>query len=602
MPGPYYFAYAADGEPFDEAIHNREDEAVLSLTLTHNEGDFAGLTVTVLNPAPQGLLAPGREQWAWVSWDDGSAIVPLFYGRLVAVPEQIDGETVRLLFSAKPTDYDEIKKAHADTLRVLPYWDTVWLMGDLSDDDSVLNAYGARWHIDRTTLALTTSDELTGEDGTLSFGEADHTYDAFELSYTNPPLSQIELEGTLTWSQTGAGTIDLTGDIFKAFSAQKTIYTYTAHGIITTLTGDGLAQSWPKGGTSLGGGWTVSNDTFIGDASGAFTRYQYTVKYRGLRSDFATRTELLSQYYFNGYQDYEITYDVAAFQQQTRFDWAADKKRTEIFRCTLVADIQPLLAEPENQENISKISISASNTVTEPDAGGVMPIGDKRRKSYLNTDRGAYSVDYLLLLARAELRRRTRAVEVRCRVKWQRGIAASLRKSAQIVDRRLPGGEAVGKIVAYELSAAGTGEFHADITIGCAIGRGGTVTAAAGETTYVDLGFVDAGYQQTTGAEVTVPTGDIVYQSLDAFPVDDDGIDLLTLDERTAVESLVVTNGLGTQVTTVTNADDPANAIRTAPTQVCVQLRPVADLEFETIYQPLVQQIPLPRTIDLEAA
>ena len=64
---------------------------------------------------------------------------------------------------------------------MLPYYDPIWITGDRDDPDAVLNGYGAQWHIDRATLELTHSDELDGEDGTLTIGEADHTYDDFSV-------------------------------------------------------------------------------------------------------------------------------------------------------------------------------------------------------------------------------------------------------------------------------------------------------------------------------------------------------------------------------------------------------------------------------------
>ena len=529
MPGSFYFCYIAAPEPFDPLVHAVEDEQIVALTISQDEGDFASLQITVRNPG--GLLAPGRLSWCWLSWDDGGEVLPLFCGRIVAVPEKIDGETVRLLFMAKPPNFDSIKSDYADTLKVLPYWDSVWFLGDLTDADAVFDAYGAQLHIDRVTLELTHSDECEGEDGELLIGEADHTYDNFDVSYTDPPLSQVDIEATLTWEQTGAGTIDLTKRITQEFKDQKTIYAYVDSytGLITTLTGDGLMNSWPKGGTTFGGGWSVSNDTSIGDASGSFTRYELTRKYRGVRGSYPEGDEdrSVSAYYFRSHQDYEVTYDVYAFEQHTLFDWEAEKKRTETIKLSMVADIQDVLAEPEDEANIEKITVSADATVTEPDDDGAMPIGDKRRKAYLPTDRGNDSVQHLLLLGRARLRRSARAVEIRVRVPWEIGIGASLRMNARVTDRRLPGGEASGKIIGYELSAAGTGEFYAELTIGCSVGRGGGVLAAPGAPTWVNDGYVYGGYQIAAGAGVTVLTGDIVYQTLDDFTVDDDGVDLL---------------------------------------------------------------------------
>jgi hypothetical protein len=607
---------------FDPLIHAVEDEAITELQITQSEGGFASLNMTVINPGT-GLLAPGRVQWCWLSWDDGAEIVPLFCGRLVAVPESIDGEAVRLLFAAKPPDYDELKAGYADGLKVLPYYDPIWIAAGADDPDAVLNGYGAQWHIARDTLELTHSDELVGEDGTLTIGEADHTYDSFNASYSQPPLSRIDLEGTLAWRQTGHGTIDVTWDVYNAAVTHKSVYrtkgligpygrpAFAASlksGVISSLTGEGLKSDWPKPGTDFGGGWTVNNATGAFEAPKGFKRYSYRVVYRQLSEDSVAelnkvqtggpRSFMLPSWW-GGYSDYEVLFPVSAIEEFTLFDWAADRGRVEVLRCSLQADIQALLAEPGNAENIAAISINAQDSVTDPLLG--MAIGDTRRASYLNTDRGAMSVQYLLLLGRAELRRRARAIEVQCRVPWATGIAATLRMNAHVVDRRLPSGEAIGKITSYAFAASGDGLHYADLTIGCAIGHGTSVTAAAGAPEYVELGYVDAGYQAMTGAEAMLPTGDLVYQSLDDFEIDDDGVNLMMFDRGQALQSVTITGGMDDQITVVNATSDPVDALSHYPTRLCFQLTPVAGMDFETLFTPAIQPLPIPTQINLEA-
>ncbi len=609
MPGPFYFAWLLTPADFDPVAHAVEDEAITELVISQQEGDFASLQITVINPF-LGLLAPSRQQWCWLSWDDGSDIVPLFFGRLTGVPESVDGETVRLLFTARPIGYEATKKDLADTLKVLPYYDEVWITGDTEDADNVLEAYGARWHIDRCTHELSISDELIGEDGTLSFGEADHLYDGLSLSYSGPPLSQVEIDATLAWTQGGSGTIDLTERIYNEFQKHNSlIVAHPSSGIITTMTGEGLASDWPEGSTSLDGGWTVNDATYCEELSDKlYTRYDYHVTYQAYTAGtnelvdkvVAEEPDNISNSWFRTDDWWYVDFIVYQLKQLTKFDWKADRSRTEKLQCTVYADIQPLLAEILD-ENIGKISVNASDTVTEPDANGNVPIDDVRRKSYLDTDRGRSSVEYLMLLARAQLRRGARAVEVECRVPWASGIGATLRMNAEIADYRLPGGIASGKITAYEMNAPGSGEHTVTITIGCAIGHGGTVAGQAGDPTWVADGYVSTGYQQMSGAMLTAPSGDIVYQTLTDFAIDDDGVDLLTLDEYTAVTSLEVKNGIKEQLK-VSDAWNPLDAMTDLATQVCVQLVPLTDQEFETVFTPTVEHMPVPRTIDLEAA
>jgi len=597
--------------PFDPLLHAVEDEGIAELTITQQEGEFASLQITIRNPF-QGLLAGGRMQWCWLSWHDGAALVPLFCGRLTGVPKSIAGETVQLTFTARPIGYETLRDDLAAELKVLPYWDVVWITGDTEDADNVLEAYGARWHIDRRSLDVTVSDEVEGEDGTLTFGESDHVYDALTISYTGTPLSQIDIDAELSWTQGGAGTIDVTERIYNAFLEHSYfVVAQPKSGIIQSMTGEGLASDWPEGGASLDGGWTVNDGTYCEELTDwLYTRYDYHVVYEAYTTGsdpladavWQEQKDNLANGWFRSQDWWFVDFPIFYLQQKTKFDWKADRGRIETLKCTVVADIQPLIEEAGLDANIGKIAPKATDTVTEPDAvSGDMPIGDVGRASYLNTDRGQSSVEYLLLLARAQLRRGARVVEVECNVPWAAGVGVSLRHNARVVDYRLPGGEATGKITAYEMTASGSGNHSVTITIGCTIGHGGTVAEQAGDPSWVDDGYLDAGYQKMAGATSLAPTGDIAYQTLDDFEVDDDGVNLLSLDASTAVESLVVKNGIKEQAAVI-DAADPVEAMKHLASEVCVQLVPLTDAEFETAYTPTVEPMPIPRTIDLEAA
>src|SRR5690349_12095555 len=117
--GPYFFAWADESEAFDPDIHARFDDDIFEFSLEHNEGDFATLNLLVKNPRV-GLLAPGRKRWAWFSYYTGTEIKPLFFGRLVGLPDQLQDEIISLNFIARPTDLAEQKAAVAAGLKVRP--------------------------------------------------------------------------------------------------------------------------------------------------------------------------------------------------------------------------------------------------------------------------------------------------------------------------------------------------------------------------------------------------------------------------------------------------------------------------------------------------
>ncbi len=114
MAGPFYWAWVDATETTFTTGHVREDEAIFGFTVEQAEGEFASLSLEIRNPRI-GLLAPARKVWGWLSWDNGSEIVPLFFGRLVAVPDDIHLEVVTLSFTARPADYVTRKAAVADT-------------------------------------------------------------------------------------------------------------------------------------------------------------------------------------------------------------------------------------------------------------------------------------------------------------------------------------------------------------------------------------------------------------------------------------------------------------------------------------------------------
>ena len=108
MAGPFYWAWVDEDETTFTTDHVREDEAVFGFVVSQSEGEFAGLTLELKNPRV-GLLSPGRKVWGWLSWDNGSEIVPLFFGRLIGIPSDIHLEVVTLEFTARPKDYESQK-------------------------------------------------------------------------------------------------------------------------------------------------------------------------------------------------------------------------------------------------------------------------------------------------------------------------------------------------------------------------------------------------------------------------------------------------------------------------------------------------------------
>lgn len=256
-PLPFYFAWVDETEKtFDPSTMSVVDEDIFSFDIKHDEGQVPTLDIVIENPRV-GLLAPSRKLWAWLAWQSPAddevyhgAIVPLFFGVVVGVPTNLFQQKVTLQFIARSPTFIADKQAVAETMKAPPYYDPIWISEDKRDDpDTILEGWSSLWHIDRTTLDITASDILEGEDGTMTFDEDMAFYDSVTLKLGQPPLTNLRVEATVTWQQRTSGTFDV---------PQVNISSYT---------GGSLASDWPKPGGAIGGGYKCESsfvtDTFL---------------------------------------------------------------------------------------------------------------------------------------------------------------------------------------------------------------------------------------------------------------------------------------------------------------------------------------------------
>lgn len=590
----FYFAWVDETDTTFTLAMQRADEQITALDIKQAEGAFASAEITIKNPKT-GLLNAGRHRWAWIAFDDGATVTPLFYGRLVGIPQRLTDETVQIAFIAKPVDFQAQKETLAAALRVLPFWDPVWIVPDRRDDpDSVLEARTADWHIDRTSLVVTVSDWITGEDGTIDLA-GDFIYDSLDVSYGAPPLRTVSLEAKAYWTQAATGSIDITARIAAAAKAANSGSNY----YVKTLTGYGLIDDWPAAGDNIGRGWSVYSSN-PKRADGKVFPQDYV---ESVAADYSV-----------------LAFPVWNIRPTTRVEYDAERRYSEILTFTLQADVQALLTDPAGEDE-SIITLSTQDVdqpVDAPDTAhpdGALPIGDLRNRSFFQSDRGRDSVEYLIALARSRLLYRARAVQVSFRTTWQNGLSFSCRKNCRLADGRLPGGAATGKITAYRLHASAGGspfQFFAEATIDCAIGQGSTVTETAGTPVYAAPGYAQPGWQAYTGKTIVPIAGEVAYTDYSDIGPADDGIDFYDFRAADAVEAITITDGFQTQRSLLQNylvnsanrfADLQAamDALDNIPTKICVTMVPLDNGPFETDFPLTVSTLAVPKTIDLEA-
>jgi hypothetical protein len=613
----FYFAWIDESEAFDPAVHNRQDEDIFNMKLSQVEGDFAALDLDVKNPRI-GLLSTGRKVWCFFSYDDGTGTIrPLFKGRLVGLPSNIFDTVVTFSFIARPSDFVDRKHALADSLRVLPFWDPVLISPDSwGDDDAVLEARSALWHIDRVTHEVTISDVLTPEDGVLEFTQSDFFYDGMSMSLQETPLRSCTVTATFPWTNSGSGSLDLAPTLISRWPGKDPTLSF-----IWTFTFQGLQSGWPKAGASIGSGWQVldgslTDVTFlnvqpltgidlsifdpssipgpIGKNSIVFPPVYSGKIYGGVDgSGFDETIDIVVAAANWGLPTLSLAYSGA-------------RDYSQVLKFTLVTDMQSIVTDTGGDDVIS-IDLT-SNPLTDIGFDGSQSISASAR-TFLDTPRGQLAVEHCILIARANLCIKSRAIQTTFEAPFKTGYMVSLRKGCLIHDPRIPGAQAIGKVVAYTLSLDGsTGAAIANITIASAVGYGGTHDTSPGEPTWVEAAWVSPDWEQYTGVVGQTSTSDITFE-MPATETFDDGIDLSRqLTVATGVKSLTITHGPSEQANALTGAlaslpDQAAvnSLLQNLGTTVQLTMTPLNSGPFAGGVAPTLSKLIIPQQINLEA-
>jgi hypothetical protein len=619
LKGQIYFAWIDEDEDFDDTVHNRFDEDVFSLSLSQSEGDFASLTLEIKNPRI-GLLNVGRKVWCYIAINDGTDIVPLFKGRLIGVPTNVFDTLVQLEFTARPSDFVDQKTALANTMKVLPYYDSIFVSPDSwADPDVVLEAYSRLWHIDPVTHVVTTSDILVPEDGVEEVTEDQHFYDSMEVTLNSTPLRSVSMVATIPWTQSDLGAVDLTGRIKQLFSAADT--SGLLGGIAQSFTMKGLISDWPKTGSEFGSGWKVSTGV-LADVSATFPvkKIPDIFGYNGtipIIPDGSIIFPLkVTGEWSSGVEKagFNFTYDlviaaVGYAAPTLSVSYEANREFAQLVTFTMRTAQQAIVTLPGDDESMV-ITLNA-NKVSDPTEDASVPIGDIRRRTYVHSNRGMQSVQHLLLVARAHLCARSRAVESKFEMDFLEGLRLrSLRKGGLLHDHRLPGGQASGKVIDYQFSLDGeSGDAKAVIKIASSVGYGGSYSATAGDPVYVDDDYVEDDWQDRINVVRLTDTADVAYTMPESAFFDDNLDFEAGLTDRSAVITMSLLNSADSQRGAVAgflhnpNVDQAAidTILQAHPTQISVLMVPMEGGPFQQEVVISLSDLIVPQQINLEA-
>jgi len=616
--GPWLFAWVDPEETEFQPEHVRLDEDMFSFELEHNEGDFATLQISIRNPRI-GLLTASRKRWAWFAFNpgEGADIIPVFFGRIVGIPSDLISEVCTIQFIGRPADYVAQKDALAATMRVAPYWDDIFVSEERRiDPEVVLEGRPEFWHIDRVTGVLTSSNVLVGEDGLIEFDEDNVMGDSVEINLNNVPLRSVTVVADISWTQSARGVVNM-GPFLVDNWPQPSGFTF--HRFLTSFTGQGLQSSWPKPEQSIGGGWTVKDakvDYVAGQA--VPNEFEALELNHGILIPKATPAGSLIIPVINGLDAYQyfamtIIAPLWHFKPTLTVEYDATRARKEVVTFTINSSVQDVVTMPGEDEAllVTMSSIDISQPI-DPLVPNVLWIADKRDRSFIPSERGQQALQYLIQVGRANLMIRSRVVEIDWETQFENIFDMSCRKNAKIIDPRIPGGEATGKVVTYGLSKQENSAPIGYVKIACPVGYGDAIATAPGSPTYIEDDYIELGYYERTGEIIAVGAGDVGY----TVPLDDpqdDGIDFKRgFRPIEIITHFSVTGAPSTQRAAMLSAKAEPNTrleegtvkekLQTVPTVVTMQLIDLLTGPFETPYEIVVTDLVLPAGIDLEAS
>lgn len=512
-----WLAWIEDHEtPFNPATHCREDLTVLSLRIAENVGIAPIFEVEMSNPGAAGLLVQSR-RYAVISEQLPTDVAPveLARGVVMSAPTDLAATTVRLEFRCQPPLADTILRDAANDLRIgevaydpsgpakdredLECYDPLFVGQDgAMDPSTALEGRYEEWIWDRRTLGIGRTHIFTG------FRTVDVASSALEgsvlMSLLDPPSKTMRIRVIADWTQ-----------------AAKGVQTYPVgitQQIVSTYTFEDFVGHFPAPGTPIGAdtGWTLAEASLVSQGPSAlkfevaaevegkypegtnlvFQAQRYEMKMRAAYDYQQAREEVLDitmpLSVHDVIRDDRIeTVDVIELNNLTidvyTKQWEYENPDTLVRRHYVVGDeVQAngytwtcVLEHDATVRFVAAVQSGSTVTRLWERAFRRSAVNDIRTPIYFDTNRGIRSIMHACRRLARRAMMRARCLELSFECSWSVARDLTLDDSIRLEYRYLPGGEAIGKLTAIELSATEGGTRIARLTVSVAPGLGTAV-------------------------------------------------------------------------------------------------------------------------------
>jgi len=509
--GMIYFALVDAGIPFDDSIHNVQDEQLFNITIQQSEGDFASAELEIVNPGA-GLLNPARKKRCFISYQDGAVIKLLFSGRIVGFPTDFSDETVKLTYIAQPEDWQADQATFLNTLKTAPFYNELLIAEDSRNEPAeILAARSGLLYWDRATNAISLSDIIEGS-AELDIGTT-AIFDSISINMGDPPVTSINIIVEVQWEQFGVGVVDC-ASLIKAEFINSAIGTEQ----INTLTPLSFEDAWK--GVAIPNGYTVIESKLTPVANG------FGLAPANIRSDiinvnaadFPTSTGGVA-----GTRPVDVPR--VWYEPTLKLQAVYEQKRRELFATQLSADVQDFSLRGDKTEDLSLRLQDPTAIAQAQILNAKLPSFYYNNIGVLFTTFGADIIENALLRGSARLKYANRVVETTFEGDLDTLINVTTDYTIRLEDSRLPGGSIRGKVVNYNIGIDGsTGQTYSKITILSCIGLG--LDAVPNLTpTEAEVGLII--YDNEYGAATMNSS---IFYDLAAAPIIDEPIDVVQME------------------------------------------------------------------------
>ncbi|BDB95918.1 hypothetical protein [Candidatus Hydrogenosomobacter endosymbioticus] len=554
-----HFCWVDEKEIFSIEKHSKSDENIFDMKIVHSEGlpAKAEITISFLSDAEK------RKSHCVIVYDDGNdARFCLFRGKLENSTKKQDGPFITISFVAC-SEIEKDKQKFVEILKKEKFYDEL-IYGKNPKADELIAATNFVFYWDRVTGECKMSDLFKGNKSfEINF---QNFFEGSLKSRSETPVIKVEMQIEAQWIQHLSGFVNLFHFIRHRFK----------EGYVNSYTGKSLKRAWPKSGETFGrSGYRVVYSeikeieppfcSLFKRKPGSFA-ISVPVRKRGQTGEqeishkqmLAKRTwfdgELLAMWTFKQKRKETLSFALESSLQVPN-DTLCETK-TAFIRLQKIVQIDDIpfwypMAFYKKGDNV-RCSNGIYSAIKEHYACRSFDQDkDKWKKeknicpsvhsSFFNTDKGVEIFELVVERARAILDRGARIFKISFSGDPESLAQITLDDQVSIVDKRIPGGKAVGKVSSYKFVADGK-KIYVEIEVTCSVGSKSAKKQKRQEgESYVDKTYSQQDWQVVENSSAKTLSGIEYYSYRNQTPTDPYA-DLQFFKEYQMIKNILLSN------------------------------------------------------------